>query len=652
MNLFSFRYFGQRSSSIFPSPLSILVILYALCEVNNLLPFASFTIVNSFIIPGTYTRNSPSYDRKYAQQKQDSICPHLLSLKTSSLKPFNPIVRKYNNILHILHATNDKTEEDIKKKDNLSDTYHDMDFDVSIIGAGPAGTIMATLLSEQYGLKVALIDPKLYDQWPNNYGVWLEEWKNLESIIGFSLEHCLVRRWPKTSLYCGGSHGIPIDEELSVDRTYARVDRIKLKEELFTRCQKSGNVNFIQGKVDVTSVTHLKNGSKLDVTQIDSKKGKTEEKSEIYSTFILDCSGYSEPSLINYESNKPKPGFQIAYGVESICDHYPYDENAMLLMDYRTNYAKTEEEEKKFMEEPTFMYAMPMGDIERDGKIMKRVFWEETSLVARPAMSFEECKIRMQKRLKAMNVNIVEIEEDEYCYIPMGGPLPLMEPGENRILAFGGKMGLVHASTGYHICRCLAASGIAARAIAKEMHALKENHVSRNSLDQSCSNYYKSVWSPGNQMQRAFMVFGGEFLMRQGSPALRGFFNGFFNLPTPMWSGFLAGWPGLPGNDYHDNWLKRLKFGIDFFFLVPFSLKIGLAKIAVLHGGLDFLRCVTPLAKDEYKSLPAIDNLKNIPSSDNQEKSGIVTEKSDCDGTIQTSSNVNKMNERKIVDSL
>ena len=187
MNLFSFRYFGQRSSSIFPSPLSILVILYALCEVNNLLPFASFTIVNSFIIPGTYTRNSPSYDRKYAQQKQDSICPHLLSLKTSSLKPFNPIVRKYNNILHILHATNDKTEEDTKKTDNLSDTYHDMDFDVSIIGAGPAGTIMATLLSEQYGLKVALIDPKLYDQWPNNYGVWLEEWKNLESIIGFSL---------------------------------------------------------------------------------------------------------------------------------------------------------------------------------------------------------------------------------------------------------------------------------------------------------------------------------------------------------------------------------------------------------------------------------------------------------------------------------
>ena len=98
---------------------------------------------------------------------------------------------------------------------------------------------------------------KINDQWPNNYGVWLEEWRSLESILGFSLEDCLVRKWPKTSLYCGGSHGIPINEELSIDRTYARVDRKKLKEELFNRCQRSNNVNFIQGKVDVTSVTHF-----------------------------------------------------------------------------------------------------------------------------------------------------------------------------------------------------------------------------------------------------------------------------------------------------------------------------------------------------------------------------------------------------------
>ena len=160
------------------------------------------------------------------------------------------------------------------------------------------------------------------------------------------------------------------------------------------------------------------------------------------------------------------------------------------------------------------------------------------------------------------------------------------------------------------------------------------------------------IWSLGNQMQRAFMVFGEEFLMRQDSSALRGFFNGFFNLAKPMWSGFLAGWPGLPGNDYHDNWLKRLEFGIDFFFLVPFSLKIGLAKIAVLHGGRDFLRCVTPLAKDEYKSLPDIDNMKNIISSDNDKESIINIIKSDDDRTLQIPSNRNKINEHEFVDSL
>ena len=62
--------------------------------------------------------------------------------------------------------------------------------DVAIIGAGPAGTLLAYLLAEQYGKrdacspvevqqaarvrcrKVSLIDPKADKKWPNNYGVW------------------------------------------------------------------------------------------------------------------------------------------------------------------------------------------------------------------------------------------------------------------------------------------------------------------------------------------------------------------------------------------------------------------------------------------------------------------------------------------------
>lgn len=49
------------------------------------------------------------------------------------------------------------------------------------------------------------------------------------------------------------------------------------------------------------------------------------------------------------------------------------------------------------------MYAMPMGTTP-DGK--KKVFFEETSLVARPPMTFEECKKRMELRLKHLGVTV------------------------------------------------------------------------------------------------------------------------------------------------------------------------------------------------------------------------------------------------------
>jgi hypothetical protein len=58
------------------------------------------------------------------------------------------------------------------------------------------------------------------------------------------------------------------------------------------------------------------------------------------------------------------------------------------------------------------------------------------------------------------------VEEEEFCYIPMGGSLP---KANQRVVGFGGAMSLVHPSTGYHICRALAAAGPCAATIAKEV---------------------------------------------------------------------------------------------------------------------------------------------------------------------------------------
>lgn len=54
------------------------------------------------------------------------------------------------------------------------------------------------------------------------------------------------------------------------------------------------------------------------------------------------------------------------------------------------------------------------------------VFWEETSLVGKDdrRLSFEECKRRAYRRLQHHGINVLEVEEEEYCYIPMGGEIP------------------------------------------------------------------------------------------------------------------------------------------------------------------------------------------------------------------------------------
>merc|ERR1712070_163744 len=226
-------------------------------------------------------------------------------------------------------------------------------------------------------------------------------------------------------------------------------------------------------------------------------------------------------------------------------------------------------------------YAMPLKD--------NKVFFEETSLVARPAVSFQECKDRCLTRLKHLGIDVKNIEEEEYCYIPMGGALPARD---QRILGFGGAAAMVHPSTGYHICRALMGATDAAAEIKKELAQDKPN------LDRGVASTYNALWSPDNQRQRNFATFGGEFLMKQDVVGLRGFFDGFFKLPLELWGGFLAGWPGLAYNENHETWYKRMLFGLSFVLKLPPSVALDMAgsivSYSIFNEGWSLIQSVTP----------------------------------------------------------
>lgn len=78
--------------------------------------------------------------------------------------------------------------------------------------------------------------------------------------------------------------------------------------------------------VDASSVQHSAQGSTL----------RCEDGTRVKTRMVVDCAGYSS-QLVELDGVHD-PGVQVAYGIEAECDVCPYDEDAMTLMDYRTDY--------------------------------------------------------------------------------------------------------------------------------------------------------------------------------------------------------------------------------------------------------------------------------------------------------------------------
>jgi len=233
----------------------------------------------------------------------------------------------------------------------------------------------------------------------------------------------------------------------SLDRPYARVDRPKLKRRLLDDCESNGNFT-----TDLSASPSVL-GVYFRPAKVESVK-KVEEYSDISCSeggplkarVVLDATGHSQ-KLVRYDQ-KYDPGYQGAYGFIATVESHPFDESSMLFMDWRGDYALSDPDmAKRVAEQPTFLYAMPFSKTE--------IFLEETSLVARPIISFDDLKERLTKRLDHLGIKVLEKSEEEYCVIPMGGVLPTNPPG---VISIGGSAGMVHPATGYMISRVLGAA--------------------------------------------------------------------------------------------------------------------------------------------------------------------------------------------------
>ncbi|XP_027349790.1 lycopene beta cyclase, chloroplastic [Abrus precatorius] len=434
------------------------------------------------------------------------------------------------------------------KKENLDfelplyDSSKGAVVDLAVVGGGPAGLAVAQQVSEA-GLSVCAIDPNPRLIWPNNYGVWVDEFEAMD------LLDCLDTTWSGAVVF--------IDDKTKkdLDRPYGRVNRKQLKTKMLQKCISNG-VKFHQAKV--IKVIHEDYKSMLICND-----GVT-----VQANVVLDATGFSR-CLVQYD--KPyNPGYQVAYGILAEVDEHPFDIDKMLFMDWRDSHLDNDKELKQRNSRiPTFLYAMPFSST--------KIFLEETSLVARPGLRMDDIQERMVARLKHLGVKVKSIEEDEHCVIPMGGPLPVLP---QRVVGIGGTAGMVHPSTGYMVARTLAAAPIVANSIVQCLGSDR----GLSGVDIS-AEVWKDLWPIQRRRQREFFCFGMDILLKLDLPGTRRFFDAFFDLEPRYWHGFLSSRLFLP---------ELIFFGFSLF-----SYASNTSRIEIMaKGTLPLVNMINNLIKD------------------------------------------------------
>lgn len=418
-------------------------------------------------------------------------------------------------------------------------------YDVSVIGAGPAGLSLAAALSTR-GLRVALLDPVLDRAWPNHYGVWEDEFSSV------GLSDCATARYARTCVFSGG-------EKIVLDRPYIRVDRVKLKARLMERCAGAG-VTFINRKV--TDVRHVSQSFSHVVT--DGGEG-----GEVRTRLAMDCTGHALMFAEERRDGVKKACLQAAYGIEAEVKEHPFDNEEMLLMDFRDNHM-TGSDKVRSNERPTFLYVFPVGN--------RQAFFEETSVIAPEAVGFEELKERLYKRLEGLNVVVERVIEEEYSLIPMGGSLP----ARGRVVGFGGGAGMVHPATGYMVGRTMQL----AEDVAQQVCNLLTDAGTEGDMANVAQHVWRATWNADRLRQRDFLVFGAELLANLDMSESEAFFTAFFALPDALWKQFLA---------YRlDSAASRAAFALRFFAVADWNIRARLLRGIVDIGKWPLIRSVLP----------------------------------------------------------
>ncbi|PNH06127.1 Lycopene epsilon cyclase, chloroplastic [Tetrabaena socialis] len=161
--------------------------------------------------------------------------------------------------------------------------------------------------------------------------------------------------------------------------------------------------------------------------------------------------------------------------------------------------------------------------------------------------------------LHVLLLRTAQIHEEEWSYIPVGGPLPLADP---TVTAFGAAANLVHPATGFSVSRSFREAPLVAAEIEAALGA-------GLSVADASKRVWDKLWPMEKRTQASFHVFGMELLATLDLSATNAFFNTFFRLPAFFWRGFLASTLSAG---------QLIGFALVVFTLAPVSIKYKLIE--------------------------------------------------------------------------
>ena len=264
---------------------------------------------------------------------------------------------------------------------------------------------------------------------------------------------------------------------------------------------------------------------------------------------VIDATGHT-PALRRpaARSSSTKPALQAAWGIFVDGEDDGLPPGTALFMDW------TRPDDDDDGGPPSFLYALSFAD--------GRLLLEETSLAARPAVSFELLERRLRRRLRRRGTRVRRVLAEERVLFPMQGPLPA--PGQ-PVAAFGAALGLVQPVTGFSVARSLRVADVVADAVVAGLAA----GVDPTAMADAAGD---AVWTPEALARRRLQLFGLDALCAFDADDARAFFRAFFALPRAQWTGFLDG-------TLSSSSLRRAM--LDVFGAVPPAVRLRL-----LRGGL------------------------------------------------------------------